>query len=86
MALRLIVVLQIITHHSKSASVILTKSLAEMYKVIALIQKPCLVDGIIEELKGLWKTILHKTPDKNKSIHPDKRDGSNDSPQLGGDD
>jgi hypothetical protein len=60
-------VIQINLDHSKSASAILTRSIAEVQKCIAIIQEPWLVKGTIRGLGSCGKVLRANTADKTRT-------------------
>jgi hypothetical protein len=62
-------VIQINLHHSKSASAILTRSIAEVQTCIAIIQEPWLVKGAIKGLGRCGKVLKANTTDKTSLHH-----------------
>jgi hypothetical protein len=59
--------IQINLHHSKSASAILTRSIAVVQTCIAIIQEPWLVNGTIRELGSCGKVLRANTVDKTRT-------------------
>ena len=60
-------IIQINLHHSKSASAILTRSIAVVQTCIAIIQEPWLVKGTIRGLGSCGKVLRANTADKTRT-------------------
>jgi hypothetical protein len=60
-------VIQINRHHSKSASAILTRSIAVVQTCIAIIQEPWLVRGTTKGLGSCGKVLRANTVDKTRT-------------------
>jgi hypothetical protein len=60
-------IIQINLHQSKSASAIVTRSIAVVQKCIAIIQQPWLVKGTIRGLGSCGKVLRANTVDKTRT-------------------